>query len=282
MNKSLYLDLPFHLIQSIRLSHALMETSYDVYLPLEHEEKFSALKKYFAVNYKLTSEPLVPLPGLRIVHSEPQTYVGSIAYPLIFPQSIFSYCREQWAENRENRFAFAGLITNSRKLVLEKWIIENSNGKSVNLKTNVQPSFFSKVKAKALGLCGIKPEPKAVKRRFKEVIFWASQRGRVFPFKSWDDEYFKLLSHTQFVLCPNGDYIWSYRFFEAIMCGAIPIVESDCSAYDGFRFRSMAESAKDMVWSQEDAEYNFKMCRERLTVPKEKLEEEIARQLKFV
>lgn len=63
------------------------------------------------------------------------------------------------------------------------------------------------------------------------------------------------------------------------MCGAIPIVESYCSAYEGFRFRRMEESVKDMVWEQEDAEHNFRLCRERLTIPKEKLKNEIARLL---
>lgn len=93
MTKLVYLNLPFHLIQAIRLVHALMETSYDIYLPFEHEEKFLALKKYFDMKYKLTSEPLADFPGLTVIHSEPQTCIGSIECPLIFPQSIFSYCR---------------------------------------------------------------------------------------------------------------------------------------------------------------------------------------------
>jgi hypothetical protein len=36
--------------------------------------------------------------------------------------------------------------------------------------------------------------------------------------------YFEVLRTSQFALCPAGDAPWSMRFFEAVMCGAIPIV----------------------------------------------------------
>lgn len=37
--------------------------------------------------------------------------------------------------------------------------------------------------------------------------------------------YFAALRRSQFALCPAGDLPWSLRFFEAIMCRSIPIVE---------------------------------------------------------
>jgi hypothetical protein len=43
----------------------------------------------------------------------------------------------------------------------------------------------------------------------------------------FDDVYFETLSQSMFTLCPRGDLPWSMRFFEAIMCGSIPIVEDE-------------------------------------------------------
>lgn len=44
-----------------------------------------------------------------------------------------------------------------------------------------------------------------------------------------NDEYLRAMCRSQFTLCPGGDQPWSYRFFEAIMCKSIPIVENDLS-----------------------------------------------------
>ena len=49
---------------------------------------------------------------------------------------------------------------------------------------------------------------------------------------------FRLL-RSKFVLWPNRDYIWSYRFFETVMSGAIPIVEED-GAYERFDYFRMS------------------------------------------
>jgi hypothetical protein len=42
-----------------------------------------------------------------------------------------------------------------------------------------------------------------------------------------DMDYYNTLCKTKFALTPTGDCPWSYRFFEAIMCFAIPILEKD-------------------------------------------------------
>jgi len=47
----------------------------------------------------------------------------------------------------------------------------------------------------------------------------------------WYGYYAKLRS-SEFALCPDGDFTWTYRFLEAIMCGAIPILERKTSPID--------------------------------------------------
>lgn len=40
----------------------------------------------------------------------------------------------------------------------------------------------------------------------------------------FDEHYFRIMCSSQFVLCPGGDENWSMRFYEALMCKAIPIL----------------------------------------------------------
>ena len=41
----------------------------------------------------------------------------------------------------------------------------------------------------------------------------------------FDENYFSVLSQSKFCLCPAGDAPFSMRFYEALMCRAIPIVD---------------------------------------------------------
>jgi len=43
--------------------------------------------------------------------------------------------------------------------------------------------------------------------------------------------YFQSMCQSKFVLCPAGDSPWSFRFYEVLMCGSIPIVESRHHTY---------------------------------------------------
>jgi hypothetical protein len=44
------------------------------------------------------------------------------------------------------------------------------------------------------------------------------------------------MARAQFVLCPNGDFTWTYRFFESIIFRAIPIIEDYTHHYDGYYY----------------------------------------------
>ena len=63
--------------------------------------------------------------------------------------------------------------------------------------------------------------------QFKEnSILLNSNYGRNPAVKyTLDTEYYSMLSKSKFTLCPLGDCPWSYRFFEAIMCLSIPVLE---------------------------------------------------------
>lgn len=40
-------------------------------------------------------------------------------------------------------------------------------------------------------------------------------------------DYFRTMRQSKFTLCPRGDAPWSYRFYECLMCGTIPVVEKE-------------------------------------------------------
>ena len=56
----------------------------------------------------------------------------------------------------------------------------------------------------------------------------------------FDKNYFSIMCKSKFCLCPAGDLIYSMRFYEALMCKTIPIVNSIDET-----FRSKEESLLD-------------------------------------
>jgi len=109
------------------------------------------------------------------------------------------------------------------------------------------------------------------------VQVWSSPRGRSFPWKAWDHEYFKRMCETRCAMCPNGDYVWTYRFFEAVMCGCLPIVQEPCEAYEGFHFGTFEENPESIAWDESLAAGNVARLLETVVVPIADLEEELDR-----
>lgn len=94
--------------------------------------------------------------------------------------------------------------------------------------------------------------------------------GRTWPTKAWDDAYYEVLGRSQLTACPDGDFIWTYRFFEAALCGSIPVVQNWCSQFEGFRFYRMADyDPATMQWREDWALENAIAARQLLTVPHE-------------
>ncbi len=271
-----HVDVPYSLIQSVRLVHALMETGYGVHVRPEHRDRFSRLEKVFGISYVVGVEGARRLPAVHVDHSAPRTSVGNIQRPLIFPHAIVQRCRTLWADDRTVRFSFAGLVTDSRRQVLGDWLRSVDARAQLDVSNDYAPFSFIRSLGSWQRRFVDRRRKKSVSVDTGQVVFWESRRGRHFPGKSWDEEYYELLGRSQFVLCPSGDYVWTYRFFEAALCGALPIVEKTCDAYSGFRYRAMSDPASDLEWRREDAEHNYTRCSELLTIPGRSLSNEIA------
>ena len=264
--------LPFHLIQGIRLAHALMESRFEICIPESHADKFTILEELFGINYKTGTKEAIKIDAIQVSHSEPITSVGSIARPLIFPHAILSHCQSLWKPDRDIKISFAGLVTDKRAELISQWCRINIKEYSNNL-PNQNPMLhkLSNALRQKLSL-----SPKSFSSQIGELNLWSSIRGRTFPIKSWDKEYFDLLARSRFVLCPSGDYVWSYRFFETILCGAIPVVEQSCEAYDGFIFKMMSDPIEDLKWSTDIVRHNYDLCIERISIPTDELNDELS------
>lgn len=249
---NIIIDKKINLIQEIRLIHALCESDFKIIIDKSQEEKLIHLKK-FNISYKINNNYSgIKFSDLvKINHATPETSIGSIKKPIIFPKVITNHLKENWIHNKTIDYSFTGLLTLKRKKVLEQWINNNLN---INYNIDIDKEYSINI---------------------GNLYLSSSKNGRSFPKKSWDAEYYDILSQSKFVICPSGDFIWSYRFFEAILCGAIPIIEEYCDTYEGFKFYYMDNNIKDLNYSKDIIEHNYKLCISRITIDKNILNNEL-------
>ena len=158
---------------------------------------------------------------------------------------------------RDVRFSFSGLIGQARLESLRRWVHESHGGVLRGP---------GRLKLTVRGASSLRGVPSGVR-----II--ASRRGRSYPVKAWDPTYFHLLARSQFAICPSGDFAWTYRVFEAALCGAIPIVEERCDSYGDLFLYSTDDSVQEFAWTNELAEHNRREARRLVTVPTPQLEQ---------
>ena len=271
--KTVFVDWKFNLIQQVRLVHAMAEAGVSVAIQDREKWKFQELVRVFGLRFaELTDDSIEVTSALKLVHREPKTIVGDLERPLIFPRGIAHQCRCFWSEVRNTRVGFQGLITGKRKELLTHWIRNNCPGQVRKIRghDSVLWESVAKIKRK-LGMTS------SSTINVGPLQLSLSDRGRAFPVKAWDEGYFRTLANSKFTLCPSGDCIWSYRFFEAALCGSIPIVEEVCEVYEGFRFHSFCDNLEALRWSKEDALHNFEKSIELLTTERSDMVDAVAR-----
>lgn len=271
------INLQIKLIQELRLVQALTESNYKISIQKNEISKYKLLIQKFGVQINTQNKEDIDLTNaIKIGHVAPNTYFGKIHRSLIFPHSLTNYCFSLWKQNRTYHYSFQGLITTKRKNLLEDWIFKNITTKKIKLPT--KSNFWVKLRNKLLRTLGIN---NAIKTKIYNLVIWSSEKGRYYPFKAFDEDYFKVLANSKFVLCPSVDCVWSYLFFEAILCGAIPIVEQHCEVYNGFKYFTFNEVAKDLVWQKNEAEFNYNLCLQKITISQIELNTEIERLIKL-
>jgi hypothetical protein len=268
--ENIKLNLTYEYLQEIRLAHAVMETNFNLCVEPELNIRLERLKEQFGVKYNLTNEVknIHEIKDILIAHRTvvPETKIGNISRPLIWPHAMFDYCKSLWPEKREIEYAFIGKLTKQRQVWMQSFLSKKIKGYfNITGKIKYDYKIFTFINK--------------IFRFSKPVLMTASLRGRQFPGKSWDDEYFQLQAQSKFIICPSGDVgcPWTYRFFETMICGAIPIVETVSPCYAPFKFYMADEDPKKFIYDPEIVKFNFEQCIKHLTVPKEELSNEIAR-----
>jgi hypothetical protein len=206
----------------------MMEAGIKIDIEESQVTTFEYLKNFSKVKYSTGKK--AKMLDVTMSHEEPFVKIGKHSQPLLFPNSMFRACKSFWRDNRQIDFLFVGLLTPQRKKLLKNW--------EKQLKETNRPS---------------------------NIMIIDSKRGREFPEKSWDEGYYKALADAKFVLCPNGDFVWTYRFFEAMLCGAIPIVQETCSLYKAFTYYNI--DTENLDWNEEVIDKNYKRAEDVLGPP---------------
>lgn len=266
--QTVFIDIKIKKIQELRAIQAINESGFTIAVTDKQRFKLSYLKEKFNFDFQVTKNTSgIKLSEILFInHEQPETGIGGLTKTLIFPIQIVNHCKTLWKNERTHEFTFAGLITKSRNDLISNWIKSNITDEKFDLP--ITNSFANKWRSKIYNFFNV---DSVVTKKINNLVIWSSNKGRKFPIKAWDEEYFKLLGDSKFVLCPSGVCVWSYRFFESILCGAIPIVENHCDAYEGFKFKYMTDEVKSFTWSKEDAEFNYNLCLERITIAPELL-----------
>lgn len=271
------IDLPIYLLQTLRLAQAIGEAGFRVCVDPQDTKAVSRLKEVFGFDYRVGKQGARRITGLYLDHLKPLTRIGSIERRLIMPHAILAHCHARWPTSRKFDASFAGLVTPARRAAINQWLSLSQLEEIALAEPSPLETYLTKW-AHRLRL--------PVEERFgtKTVIIRTSDQGRHFPLKSWNTAYYELMLNSKFVLCPSGDFkergvAWTYRFFEGVLCGTIPIVEEPCPAYEGYRYHLMSEPLTSLKWSKEAAEHNFALAREQMTVETQSLRAEVLRLL---
>jgi len=76
----------------------------------------------------------------------------------------------------------------------------------------------------------------------------------------FDEHYYRVMCQSQFTLCPRGDVRWSMRFYEALMCKSIPILQSRThhrSVREALRGYKFYLSSQELIYKPEWVEHNY-------------------------
>tara|TARA_B110000858_G_C17802383_1_gene476004 strand:- start:3143 stop:3781 length:639 start_codon:yes stop_codon:yes gene_type:complete len=176
-------------------------------------------------------------------HKEKNIIVKQINHDYaIYPKRFYENIQHQ--EDKKYDYIFIGGLHTDRKTYKNrKWILRFIK-KRFNDNSYLQfTDRNTKIKHKKMGIFDFTLEkegfvPKEVKIHLRN---------------KFDDNYFAVMSSSKFCLCPAGDINYSMRFYEALMCKCIPILNDPSE-----RFRSRAEEKLDYKYyltSDENIEY---------------------------
>ncbi len=173
---------------------------------------------------------------------------------VIIPESFYKKVGNL-SNNKIYNFCFIGAInTDKDTLKNRKWIIDFIT-KYFNDESYLEfTDRRSKMKNKTLGNFDY-----TLKRNgFTPKQVCLEERG------FFDKDYYEKMCQSKFCLCPAGDKMYSMRFYEALMCKTIPIVDKKeetfrTKAESKLDYRYYLRNKKIFKYRKEWAEHNYNL-----------------------
>ena len=227
MVKEIYINTNINLLQEVRVLHSLCDNGVTLFCDQLQYEKLKPIKDKFGCDIRIgNSTSSVNLSELLQIHHN----TPSTRVGDVVKPLIFPKTLIEFCQKNNSdkldKIYFRGLITDKRENSIKKL-------QSTNL---------------------------------LETIIDSSMKGRQFPIKTFDEDYFNDMKKYKFVFCPDGDFVWSYRFFETVMCGGIPIVENDSPLYEGFKYYVLNNGIKSIEYNSEWVNHNLNHLKDNFTL----------------
>jgi len=184
-------------------------------------EIINECEKHFNFDKKKKEENITEFETIKIEisHESPSTLITNYhSAALIFPRKIYLEFYKDFV-NKIDKIYFRGLLTKKRMLEIYSlfWALGDKKAIiafSINLIKNKRDFVIDTDKI--------------------HINF--TKRGRQKTFKYLDENYYKEMANYKYIFCPPGDFIWTYRFFEAIQLGCIPISKHAAKDYSKFYY----------------------------------------------
>lgn len=227
MVKEIYINKDINLLQEVRVLHSLCDNGVTLFCDQTQYNKLKPLVDKFKCDIRVgNSTSSTNLTNLLQIHHN--TPITKIGD--VTKPLIFPKTLIEFCQKdnleKMGKIYFRGLITDKRKESISKL-------QSTNL---------------------------------LETIIDSSMKGRQFPIKTFDEDYFNDMKKYKFIFCPDGDFVWSYRFFESVMCGGIPIVENDSPLYSGFKYYVLNQGITSIDYNEEWVDHNLTHLKNNFTL----------------
>lgn len=256
MKKQLIYRIPIkqHRIQDIRAIQAILESkSYeDCSFCVEKSlyKILNSLNNHFNQNYNIKTcyDDCNYIDfNIEIDHTAPSTKINDIHYSILFPKSLILNLSQSWGGRQLS--SFSGLPTISRLNIINKILTGGIKKRIFITKSRINMILYKLFPKKSF---------KTIYRKNNIMITFINN-GRLEKFKYIDSKYYNLMLSSEHIFCFDGDYIWTYRFFEAIMCGCTPVIENFHGIYEGYFFITLADYKFDKYLTAAQKAHNLNM-----------------------
>ncbi|MEL1224790.1 MAG: exostosin family protein [Candidatus Neomarinimicrobiota bacterium] len=228
----------------------------DFILSSRHEEQCFAMANWFAsAGHELQKDGMHPARHhLYPENNERGPLRGGYA---ILPKSRWKRCAEEIGFDKKYDYSFVGawkVDPPSHKV--RQWVYDfdkytdSSFLKFTDKKTKenyIQLGSFDKTLTTTWG-------------RVQKELDEMADRDLI---EGFDEDYYKVMCASKFVLCPAGDAPWSMRMYEALMCKAIPIVMHKKETYRSHKEQKLGYkfyyANEEHVYREDWVEHNYNL-----------------------